>query len=181
MARSTARPSGSASAPRRADPRYGLSCMTTPILIPSVSELHDLVGKPLGVSDWTTITQERIAAFAAATGDHQWIHTDVDRARRESPWKATIAHGYLTLSLAPVLLAQLVRVEGTKTVINTGADKVRLSSPVPAGSRVRMSAEIRDTRDVPGGGVRASIAVRFEVEGNAKPACMATVNYVYFA
>jgi acyl dehydratase len=155
--------------------------MAEPTIIESVSGLRDYVGKPLGSSDWTTITQERIDAFAAATGDHQWIHCDVERARRDSPWRGTIAHGYLTLSLAPVLLAQIVVVRDVKTVVNTGADKVRLSSPVPAGSRVRMSAEFKDVRDVPGGGVRVSMALRFEVEGNPKPACLATVNYVYFA
>ena len=155
--------------------------MAEPTVIESVTALREYTGKPLGPSDWTTITQERIDAFAAATGDHQWIHCDAERARRESPWGGTIAHGYLTLSLAPVLLAQIVVIRDMKTVVNTGADKVRLSSPVPAGSRVRMSAEFKDTREVPGGGLRVSVALRFEVEGNPKPACLATVNYVYFA
>jgi acyl dehydratase len=155
--------------------------MAEPTVIESVRALRDYLGKPLGPSDWTTITQERIDAFAAATGDHQWIHCDVERARRESPWRGTIAHGYLTLSLAPVLLAQIVVIRDMKTVVNTGADKVRLSSPVPAGSRVRMSAEFKDAREVPGSGLRVSVALRFEVEGNPKPACLATVNYVYFS
>jgi acyl dehydratase len=155
--------------------------MAVPTIIESLTALREYTGKPLGPSDWTTITQERIDAFAAATGDHQWIHCDVERARRESPWGGTIAHGYLTLSLAPVLLAQIVVVRDMKTVVNTGADKIRLSSPVPAGSRVRMAAEFKDTREVPGGGLRVSVALRFEVEGNPKPACLATVNYVYFA
>jgi len=126
-----------------------------------------------------TITQQRIDAFADATGDHQWIHVDVERAKRESPWKATIAHGYLTVSLAPVLMSQLVEVRGPSTTINSGIEKMRLSTPVVAGSRVRMSATIKGARDLPNGGVRVSIGVRFEVEGEKKPACLATLNLVY--
>lgn len=149
-------------------------------VIPSLAQIRDYVGRPLGTSDWTTISQERIDAFAEATGDRQWIHCDVERARAESPWKGTIAHGYLTLSLVPVLLSQIFIVAGSRSVINTGAEKVRLSAPVPAGSRVRMSAEILHARNLPTGGVRVAIGLRFEVEGQAKPVCLATVNFVYF-
>ncbi len=150
-------------------------------VIPSVSELADFVGENLGTSGWIEITQERIDAFADATDDHQWIHCDVERAQRESPFGSTIAHGYLTLSLAPTLLNQIVFIDHTESAVNTGTDRVRLSSPVHAGARIRMSALLKDTRDLPGGGVRATFALRFEVEGVVKPACLANVNYVYFA
>jgi acyl dehydratase len=148
-------------------------------VIPSLAALKDWVGRPLGVSDWLTVTQERVDAFAEATGDRQWIHCDVERARRESPWKGTIAHGYLTLSLAPALMSQLVEIRGYKTAINTGIDRMRLRAPIPTGSRVRMGAELKSARDLPGGGARVSVAVRFEVEGETRPACTASLNLVY--
>lgn len=154
--------------------------MSPQTVVPSVQALHELNGVALGVSDWIEITQERIDAFAAATDDHQWIHCDVERAKRESPFETTIAHGYLTLSLGPALLQKIVKIEGMTSAINTGCEKVRLSTPVLAGSRVRMSATVKNTRDVPGGGVRTTLALRFEVEGEKKPACLANVNYVYF-
>jgi acyl dehydratase len=150
-------------------------------VIPSLAAVHDYVGVPLGATDWVTISQERIDAFADVTGDHQWIHCDVERASRESPWKSTIAHGYLTLALTPDLLAQLLEIVGWKTAVNTGVEKLRFSSPVPAGGRVRMRAEIRDARDLPGGGLRIGFAVRFELEGASKPVLLATVNYAYFS
>ncbi len=150
------------------------------IVIPSVAEIADFVGTKLGPTDWLTVTQARIDAFADATDDHQWIHCDVERARRESPWKQTVAPGDLTLSLAPALLGGLIQVAGGPRAVNTGIEKMRLSTPVPAGSRVRMSAELKDARDLPTGGVRVVFALRFEVEGHAKPACIANVIYVYF-
>ena len=148
-------------------------------VIPSLDDFVDYEGTQLGVSDWVAIEQDRIDAFAEATDDRQWIHCDVERAQRESPWKKTVAHGYLTIALAPTLLNQLLRVEGWSAAINTGIDKMRLSSPVPAGSRIRMRAEIKDVRSLPGGRVRVAFGLRFEVEGSAKPACTASVNYVY--
>lgn len=153
--------------------------MGAPTVIPGLAAVKDYVGVELGVSDWITITQERIDAFANATDDHQWIHSDVERARRESPWKETIAHGYLTLSLTPALLRQILSVEGTTTAINTGIEKMRLSSPVLAGSRVRLSAMIKHARDLPRGGMRVVIRANLEVEGSSKPACTADVIYVY--
>ena len=154
--------------------------MATPTVIPDLAAIADFVGVPLGTTDWVPITQERIDAFARATDDHQWIHTDVERARRESPWKETIAHGYLTLSLAPVLLRQILTIEGSKTAINSGIEKMRLSSPVLAGSRIRMSATITHARDLPGGAVRMVIRLNFEVEGSTRPACTASAIYVHY-
>ena len=153
--------------------------MASPALIPGVASIRDFVGKPLGPSDWIEITQERIDRFADATGDHQWIHVDPERARRESPFQTTIAHGYLTLSLAPALLAQVVRVEGGPTVLNAGIEKMRLPAPVPAGSRVRLRAEIKQARDMPGGRVRATFGIALELDGSARPACTADVVLVY--
>jgi acyl dehydratase len=148
-------------------------------VIPSVAAIADLVDCNLGTTDWIEISQEQIDAFATATGDHQWIHCDVERAQRESPFKSTIAHGYLTVALVPVLLPKLLVVDDCRTVINTGIEKLRLSIPVLAGSRVRMSATVKDARKVPGGGVRANISIRFEVEGSEKPACHGVVTYIY--
>ncbi len=149
-------------------------------MISNLAGLVDLVDRELGTTDWIEVSQEQIDAFAAATGDRQWIHCDVERAQRESPFKSTIAHGYLTVALTPVLLPELLVVEDCETVINTGIEKLRLSTPVLAGSRIRMSATVKDARKVPGGGVRAAFSIRFEVEGSKKPACHGVVTYVYY-
>jgi acyl dehydratase len=154
--------------------------MASPTVIPNLESLSDFVGIEFEDSDWITVGQDRIDAFARATDDDQWIHTDVERARRESPWKETIAHGYLTLSLAPVLLRQILVIQGSTSAINAGIEKMRLSSPVLAGSRVRLRARIKHTRELPRSGVRVVFELRFEVEGSAKPACTADVVYLYF-
>ena len=154
--------------------------MVEPTIIPTLAEVAGAVGTELGPSDWVDVTQERIDTFAAATGDDQWIHTDVERARRESQWKETIAHGYLTLSLAPMLLRQILEIEESRSAVNSGIEKMRLSSPVLAGSRVRMSGSINHTRSLPGGGLRVVFRLVFELEGAAKPACTANVVYLYY-
>lgn len=147
--------------------------------IPSLTAVKDYSGTSLGPSKWLSITQERIDTFANATDDHQWIHCDVERAGRESPFKTTIAHGYLTLSLAPELLTQIISIDGWKTVVNTGLEKLRFYSPVLSDSRVRLLAEIKGTRDLPNGGVRVTFAIRIEVEGAQRLALRANVVYVY--
>lgn len=154
--------------------------MPNPTVVPDLPSLKSMIGKPLGTSDWVTVSQQQIDRFAEATGDHQWIHVDAERAKRESPFKTTIAHGYLTLSLGPALLPQIVRVEGIRMGVNYGLDKLRFPSPVPSGSRVRLSAELKDVRDMPGGGVRATFGLTFELEGGAKPACVADALFVYY-
>ena len=154
--------------------------MENPTSIANVAALPDLVGRELGMTDWIEISQAQIDAFAAVTGDRQWIHCDVERAQRESPFKATIAHGYLTVALTPVLLPRLLQIHDCGTVINTGIEKLRLSTPVLSGSRIRMSASIVSARKVPRGGIRATFSIRFEVEGAQKPACQGDVTYVYF-
>ncbi len=139
----------------------------------SISELDDAVGTHLGYSDWIEITQERINLFAEATSDHQWIHVDPERAA-SGPFGTTIAHGYLTLSLAVPATEQLLKVEGSQMGINYGANKVRFISPVPVGSRVRAGAAVAAVEDF-GGGRAVTLDVIFEIDGTEKPACVAQV------
>jgi acyl dehydratase len=128
------------------------------------------VGKHLGYSEWLTIDQHRIDLFAEATGDHQWIHVDPERAR-SGPFGTTIAHGYLTLSITNMFLPQLVHVPGAKLGINYGANKIRFPAPVKVGARVRCGAELLETTDVPGG-VQTVVRISVEVEGSERPACV---------
>jgi acyl dehydratase len=150
------------------------------LVLPNIGALRDWVGKKLGSSDWLEITQRRIDLFAEATGDYQWIHVDPERARRESPFGTTIAHGHLTLSLAPVLLRQILEVEGVRMIVNPGVEHIRLRSPVRCGDKIRLHATLKDARDVPGGGMRATISVSFEIEGQKKPAAFGDALIVYF-
>jgi acyl dehydratase len=150
------------------------------LVLPNIGALRDWVGKKLGNSDWLEITQRRIDLFAEATGDHQWIHVDPERARRESPFGTTIAHGHLTLSLSPVLLRQILEVEGVRMIVNPGVEHIRLRSPVRCGDKIRLHATLKDARDVPGGGMRATISVSFEIEGQKKPAAFGDALIVYF-
>ncbi len=141
---------------------------------PTVLSLDDLGGadgRHLGWTDWIEITQDRVDLFAEATGDHQWIHVDPERARAESPFGGPIAHGYLTLSLSNLFLPQLLEVQGVSAGINYGTGKVRFPSPVPVGSRVRGGAEITAVEEI-AGGVQTTITVSIEVEGQDKPACV---------
>jgi len=142
-----------------------------PTVFQTPAELPAAVGRPLGVSDWIEITQERIDQFADATGDHQWIHCDPERARR-GPFGATIAHGYLTSSLASLFLGQIVQVKGISMGINYGADRLRFPAPVKVGSRVRGSAELVEAEKVKDGSVQAKIRVTIEIEGGERPACV---------
>ena len=145
-----------------------------PRIINGSAELKSAIGEHLGYSDWLEITQEQVNLFADATGDHQWIHIDVERATKESPFGGPIAHGYLTLSLAPVLLPQVVVTTGFKMGVNYGCNKVRFMSPVPVGSRLRMGAKLVAADDV-AGGVQSTYELTFETEGSTKPSCVAEV------
>ncbi|MGQ0848523.1 MAG: MaoC family dehydratase [Actinomycetota bacterium] len=138
-----------------------------------LNQLDDFVGTHLGFSDWIEITQRRINLFAEATDDHQWIHVDPERAV-QGPFTTTISHGYLTLSLAVPLVAQIYRVAGVRMGINYGSNKVRFVSPVPVGSRIRAGATLNSVEDVPGGR-QVVLDVTFEIEGSDKPACVAQV------
>jgi acyl dehydratase len=137
----------------------------------TVEELEEAVGHELGVSDWMEITQERVDAFADATGDHQWIHVDVERAK-DGPFGGTIAHGYLTLSLAPWLGSQVFGLDTPGAKLNYGLNKVRFPSPVRVGARVRARVAIVAVSDVPAG-KQLTTSYTIEVEGQDKPACVA--------
>ena len=146
--------------------------------IESIEALRTNLGRHLGYSDWVTIDQDRVDRFADATGDHQWIHVDVERARA-GPFGTTIAHGYLTLALVPWLLAQVVRVEGVTFAVNYGCNKVRFPAPVPVGSDVRLGAAVASVEDVDGG-VQVVLDITVECSGAAKPSCAAQVVYRYY-
>jgi acyl dehydratase len=154
--------------------------MASPLIIPNVAALPEYEGHDLGTTDWRAIDQVQIDAFAAATGDHQWIHVDRERAERESRVGTTIAHGYLTLALAPTLLSDLVVVQNCSQIVNYGIDKLRLREPVRSGGRVRLAASIKNVRRIRGGGMRLVLAIRFEVEDAKRPACSGELIFVYF-
>jgi len=142
------------------------------IVIPGVDRLKEWVGKEVAVSDWLEVSQERIDAFAAATGDDQWIHVDRERAAAESPYRRTVAHGFLTLSLLPGLMREAVDLRGARMGINYGLNRVRFTGPVPAGSRVRARFVLAASEEIEGG-VQTVWSVTVECEGEAKPALVA--------
>ncbi|MBI1239014.1 MAG: MaoC family dehydratase [Alphaproteobacteria bacterium] len=142
-------------------------------------ELSSLAGKEIGTSDWVMIDQDRINKFAEATGDHQWIHVDVERAKKELPGGKTIAHGYLTLSLIPMLGAEIMRIEGVSRGINYGSNKVRFTNMVPVGSRVRARQKLLSA-EAKSGGVQLVNEIAIEIEGQEKPACIAETISVVF-
>ena len=139
--------------------------------IARLADLPALLGQEIAVSDWLTVTQERINQFAEATGDHQWIHVDVERAKG-SPFKSTIAHGFLTLSLLPLFTQQCIRMPSVRMGVNYGLNKVRFPSPVPAGSRLRGRFTLKEVEPVEGG-VQMTLTATIEREGGDKPVCIA--------
>ncbi|MBC3916106.1 MaoC family dehydratase [Undibacterium sp. CY18W] len=138
----------------------------------SIDELKNLIGQEVAQSDWVEITQERVNTFADATGDHQWIHIDVERAKRESPFGGPIAHGFLTLSLLPMLVANAIHLSYVKMGVNYGLNKVRFPSPVPVGSRLRARMKLLQIEDIKDG-AQLSWEVTIEREGQDKPVCVA--------
>ena len=142
-----------------------------PTTFDSLDDLRAAAGTHLGFTDWLEVDQQRVDQFAEATGDHQWIHVDVERANRESPFGGPIAHGYLTLSLSNLFLPQLLEVPAASSGVNYGTGKVRFPSPVPVGSRIRAGAEIQAVEEIPGG-LQTTIRITIEVEGRDKPACV---------
>jgi acyl dehydratase len=152
--------------------------MTT-TTVERLDEFHGLVGRQIGYSEWQTITQERVNLFADATDDHQWIHVDPEAAKA-GPFGGPIAHGYLTLSLGPVLLQKILDIPGMTYGINYGANKVRFPSPVPVGAELRMGVTVASAEDV-GGGVQVVFDLVFELKDAPKPACVAQVVYRYFS
>jgi acyl dehydratase len=139
--------------------------------ITGLAELRAAEGEVLGASDWHEITQDAVNGFADVTGDHQWIHVDVERAR-STPFGGTIAHGYFTLSLAPMLTAEVVAFEGFTFAINYGLDRVRFPAPMPVGDRVRASVKLAAVEDV-SGGAQISLEITFERDGGDRPVCVA--------
>ncbi|MGY1803002.1 MaoC family dehydratase [Blastococcus sp. SYSU D00922] len=145
----------------------------------TMAEVPGLLGKELGSSDWFEVTQEHVDQFAEATGDHQWIHVDVERAKAESPFGGPIAHGYLTLSLLAPLSAQVLLVTDTVMGVNYGLNKVRFPSPVPVGSKVRLTASLKNVEEI-AGGLQLTLAATIEREGGDKPVCIAEPVYRYY-
>lgn len=148
--------------------------------VSSAEELLDLAGADLGETDWVTVTQDQVNLFADATGDHQWIHVDPERAAAESPFGGPIAHGYLTLSLVNLFLPQLLDVQGASMGVNVGLGKVRFTSPVPVGSQIRGQGKVLTVEEAKAG-VQIIVAVSIQVDGSDKPACIAeTISRFFF-
>ena len=145
----------------------------------SLSALAGLAGTEVGRSAWHTLSQEQVAAFAAATGDRQWIHLDLERAAA-GPFGGTIAHGYLTLSLTPLVLEEAVQLDGVAAVVNYGIDRLRFPAPVPVGARVRGIVELVRAEEI-AGGIQAVWKLTYEIEGAQKPACVAEIVFRYVA
>ena len=150
-------------------------------ILENIEELKTLVGQEIGISEWTTISQDRINKFADATGDHQWIHIDVERARRESPWKSPIAHGYLTVSLISKLNPQAIRVIGPSATINYGLNRLRFPSAVKVGSDIRTRVELLSVDQVDDQRQLATYKTTIEIRGEDRPACVAETLMMYVA
>jgi acyl dehydratase len=150
------------------------------ITVNGLDELKALAGKDLGHSSWLEITQERVNTFADATGDHQWIHVDVERADG-GPFGGPIAHGYLTLSLVIPLFGEILKIEGVKMGVNYGLDRVRFPHPVRVGSKIRLNAKVVSVEEVAGNGVQTTLDFVVEIDGVEKPACVARPVYRHYA
>ncbi len=151
--------------------------MTT--VINGKDDLKAKVGEHLGYSEWFEVTQQRINDFADATGDHQWIHINEEMAKA-GPFGTTIAHGYLTLSLVPMLLSKVMIVDGVKMGVNYGTNKVRLPAPVPSGSKIRLGATIVGVEDLPNGATQNLVDVTIETEGATKPSLVSQLVFLYY-
>lgn len=149
------------------------------LIINSYDEFASHLGKELGASEWLEIDQDRINLFADATLDHQWIHVDTERAKQESQFKSTIAHGYLTLSLIPYLWGQIIEVNNIKMLVNYGMDKMRFGQPVITGSRVRLVTKLHSIQNLRGI-AKTEIAFRIEIEGQRKPALEGIASFLYY-
>ncbi|MEV1167877.1 MaoC family dehydratase [Nonomuraea sp. NPDC049784] len=150
------------------------------IVANGLTELKALAGHDLGHTGWQEIAQDRVNLFAQATDDHQWIHVDPEKAK-DGPFGGTIAHGYLTLALLIPLFNELLDIQGMKMSINYGLDKVRFPSPVKVGGKIRLAAKVAEVEDVPGDGVQMSLDFTVEIDGAAKPACVARAVYRHYA
>jgi acyl dehydratase len=151
------------------------------LVVETPKDLKQHIGKTLGPSEWIVVDQPMIDKFAEATGDHQWIHVDVERAKREMPGGKTIAHGYLTLSMVPRMASTLLEVTKRSRGINYGSNKIRFISPVQAGSRIRVRQRITGAEEVPGNGVRVSSEMTVEIEGQERPALVGEIIGIRYA
>ena len=149
------------------------------LTINSYAEFESHLGEELGVSDWLEVNQDRINLFADATLDHQWIHVDVARAQEESPYKSTIAHGYLTLSLLPYMWDQIIEVNNIKMLVNYGMDQMRFGQPVVTGSRIRLVTTLHNIQNLRGI-CKAEIKFKIEIEGERKPALEGIAAFLYY-
>jgi len=143
-------------------------------------EIKSAVGTEIGVSDWVEVTQDRINQFAGATCDEQWIHVDQARAAREMPGGKTIAHGLLSLALAPLFIRSVIGLKGLRNTLNYGADRIRYLAPVPAGSKLRGRVSVAEAEDVPPDGLRVNYHLVIEIEGGKKPACVAELIALHY-
>ncbi|MFI7616563.1 MaoC family dehydratase [Nonomuraea terrae] len=150
------------------------------VTVHGLAGLKELAGRDLGHSSWLEVAQDRVNTFADATADHQWIHVDPERAK-DGPFGVTIAHGYLTLSLVIPLFGELLDIRGISMGVNYGLDRVRFPSPVKVGSKIRLAATVVSVEDVPGDGVQMVVDLTVEVDGSAKPACVARALYRHYA
>ncbi|MFE0020869.1 MaoC family dehydratase [Amycolatopsis sp. NPDC059021] len=150
------------------------------ITVQGIEELSTLPGRDLGHTDWMAITQDRVDIFADATDDHQWIHVDPVRAK-DGPFGGTIAHGYLTLSLLIPLFGELLEIAGVRMSVNYGLEKVRFPNPVRVGDKIRSAGKVASVEPVPGDGVQMSLDFTVEIDGAAKPACVARAVYRHYA
>ena len=141
------------------------------LVVAKPADLPNHVGADLGETDWLEISQDRINTFAEATGDHQWIHVDVEKAK-DGPFGAPIAHGYLTASLANLFLPQLLEVQNTSMGVNYGCDKIRFPSPVPVGSKIRGTAAVTSVDETKDGGFQTKVTITIQIEGSDRPACV---------
>ena len=150
------------------------------ITVDGLEEIKKLTGKDLGRSGWLEVTQDRVDKFADATGDHQWIHVDPERAKA-GPFGGTIAHGYLTLSLVIPLFTELLEIKGVTMSVNYGLEKVRFPNPVRVGSKIRLAATVAEVTDVAANGVQMLLDFTVEIDGETKPACVARPVYRHYA
>jgi acyl dehydratase len=149
------------------------------ITVDGIAEIKELTGRDLGRSDWLEITQDRVDRFADATGDHQWIHVDPERAKA-GPFGGTIAHGYLTLALVIPLFTELLEIKGVTMSVNYGLEKVRFPNPVRVGSKIRLAATVAEVTDVAANGVQMLLDFTVEIDGETKPACVARPVYRHY-
>ena len=144
------------------------------------SDIKSCVGTEIGISDWVVVSQDRINLFAKATCDEQWIHVDQERAEKEMPGGKTIAHGLLSLALAPLFIRSVIGLKGLRNTLNYGADRIRYLAPVPAGSQLRGRVTVAETEDVPPDGLRVNYHLVIEIEGGKKPACIAELIALHY-